>query len=411
MLLRFSLVLVIFLLVDIYFYQAVLTASRGLTEKTRLFISYGYWGFSAFMVLLVLGAIITGPYHVPRFIRTYLFAVVFIVEISKVLGVVFIFFDDLLRALRWMSHSVFSSSGNAFDGSRLSFINRMALLLAALPFSTLVYGMIKGAYDYRIRKLKLSIKDLPKAFEGLRIVQISDLHSGSFGSPEPLEKAFGMIKDLSPDVIFFTGDLVNDHSEETTPFLETYKKLQAPMGVFSILGNHDYGDYVSWPSAEAKKRNLEQLIQVHHNSGWTILNNTHHILEKDGEQLAILGVENWGANLRFPKYGKLEEAYRGTESVAVKLLLSHDPSHWDAEVRKKYPDIQATFSGHTHGMQFGIEIPGFKWSPVQYFYKQWAGLYREGEQFLYVNRGLGFIGYPGRVGIMPEITCIELVGA
>jgi len=184
--------------------------------------------------------------------------------------------------------------------------------------------------------------------------------------------------------------------------------LKAPMGVFSIMGNHDYGDYTQWNSPEEKAQNLQMLKDVHAASGWKLLNNTHHMLEKGDEKIAVLGVENWGASLRFPKYGKLDKAYAGTEHIPVKLLLSHDPSHWDAEVRKKYPDIQATFSGHTHGMQFGIEIPGFKWSPVQYLYKQWAGLYKKENQYLYVNRGLGFIGYPGRVGIMPEITLIEL---
>jgi predicted MPP superfamily phosphohydrolase len=213
-----------------------------------------------------------------------------------------------------------------------------------------------------------------------------------------------------PDLILFTGDLVNNKSEEIVPYIDVFKTLNAPLGVYSVLGNHDYGDYVSWPSDEAKKQNLDRLKQHHADMGWRLLMNEHVILERHNQKLALIGIENWGAR-GFTKYGDMKKAVAGLEdsNIPVKILLSHDPSHWDAQVRKDYPDIALTLSGHTHGMQFGIEIPGFKWSPVQYLYKQWAGLYQENGQFLYVNRGFGFLGYQGRLGILPEITLIELV--
>jgi predicted MPP superfamily phosphohydrolase len=271
--------------------------------------------------------------------------------------------------------------------------------------------MIKGAYDYQVKKIKLVLNDLPEEFEGLKIVQISDLHVGSFTETHHLNSAFDLIIKQSPDIIFFTGDLVNDRASETIGYEEIFKKLKAPLGVFSTLGNHDYGDYVrpeDWGSPEKKKENLENLKQVHKNAGWQLLMNENHIINRNDKKLAIIGIENWGANLRFPKYGKMHDAIIGAEEADVKLLLSHDPSHWEAQVLKEYNTIDVMFSGHTHGMQFGIEIPGFKWSPVQYFYKQWAGLYKINQQQLYVNRGLGFIGYPGRVGILPEITVFTL---
>jgi predicted MPP superfamily phosphohydrolase len=257
----------------------------------------------------------------------------------------------------------------------------------------------------------LVLPNLPAAFNGLKIVQLSDIHTGSFVSSEPLEKALRMIQEQNADVIFFTGDLVNNITEEAIPYTEIFKQVKAPLGVYSTLGNHDYGDYVQWPSVEAKQKNFEDIKNLHAEFGWKLLMNEHIILKKGDAEIAVLGVENWGAAMRFPKYGDLKKAHAGTENFPVKLLLSHDPSHWDAQVRKQYPDIDLTFSGHTHGMQFGIEIPGFRWSPSKYIYKQWADLYQEGKQFLYVNRGLGFLGYPGRVGILPEITVVELHNA
>jgi len=275
-------------------------------------------------------------------------------------------------------------------------------------FSTLVYGF-GNKYRYHVNRLRMSFKNLPAGFKGMRIVHISDIHSGSFTDKEAVANGVKKILKEKPDMILFTGDLVNDRASEMKDYMDVFSQLKAPMGVYSTLGNHDYGDYVQWASIEAKRENLEQLKQVHKNMGWRLLMNEHVVLEKGSDRIALLGIENWGAKGNFAKYGKMEHAYPGSEKYPFKILMSHDPSHWDAEVPTKYVDIDLTLAGHTHGMQFGLELPGFKWSPVQYMYKQWAGLYEAGDQKLYVNRGYGFLGYPGRIGILPEITVIELV--
>jgi predicted MPP superfamily phosphohydrolase len=272
------------------------------------------------------------------------------------------------------------------------------------------YGIARGAHDYQIRRLGLPIKDLPPEFEGLKLLQVSDIHSGSFWSREGVLRGIEKIKQEQADLVFFTGDLVNDMASEMEEWKEVFQQITAPLGVYSILGNHDYGDYVAWPSAEAKAANLERLKQLQKEMGWNLLLNENQIIEKNGQKLAIIGVENWSAKGRFPKYGRLDEAVRGTENISAKLLLSHDPSHWKAEILEKFPDIQATFSGHTHGFQFGIETAKLRWSPVKYMYPEWAGLYSQGDQHLYVNRGFGYLGYPGRLGIRPEITVFTLQG-
>jgi predicted MPP superfamily phosphohydrolase len=271
--------------------------------------------------------------------------------------------------------------------------------------------MVKGAHKYQIRRVSIPIKNLPPSFEGLKIIHISDIHSGSFYNKEAVLKGINMVIDEKPDLVFFTGDLVNNEASEIVDYMDVFSKITAPLGVFSVLGNHDYGDYIPWSSPEAKVKNLKTLMQHHADMGWKLLMDEHTEISRNGESITILGIQNWGAKGRFPKYGDLAKAAQGTENHKVKLLLSHDPSHWDAQVLKDFPDIDAMFSGHTHGMQFGIDIPGLKWSPIQYMYKQWAGLYSEGHQHLHVNRGFGFLGYPGRVGIWPEISVISLEGA
>ena len=252
---------------------------------------------------------------------------------------------------------------------------------------------------------------LPDAFKGLRIVQISDIHTGSFDNHEAVAHGIQRVMDQKADIILFTGDLVNNHAVEVDKkYQEIYSRLNAPMGVYSTLGNHDYGDYVQWPSPEAKKENLQTLKDMHAAMGWRLLMNEHVVLEKGADKIALIGIENWSAKANFPKYGDMQKATAGLQekNIPFKILLSHDPSHWDAQVCVDYKDVNLTLSGHTHGMQFGIDSKIFKWSPVQYMYKQWAGIYEAGEQSLYVNRGFGFLGYPGRLGVLPEITVIEL---
>ena len=268
--------------------------------------------------------------------------------------------------------------------------------------------MARGAYDLRVRKVTLSFPGLPEGFDGAKILQISDIHSGSFAGPKFLEEAVSLSLDQGADFIFFTGDLVNDRSHEAEEYGRIFERIKAPMGVYSTLGNHDYGDYVQWDSLEAKRQNLKTLINLEHEFGWKMLNNSHTYLERNGSRIGLVGVENWSHNMRFKKYGNMKTATENFEKQPFNILLSHDPSHWNAEVTSAYPYMDLTLSGHTHGMQYGIDIPGFRWSPVKYVYKEWMDLYENKTQRLYVNRGLGFIGYPGRVGILPEITVFEL---
>lgn len=281
-------------------------------------------------------------------------------------------------------------------------------IIGAIPLSSMLFGLFKTAYDFKIHRISLKYPNLPGSFNGLRIVQLSDIHTGSFRKDDELHAAVQQVLSLQPDIIFFTGDIVNNRTDEAYPFINALKKLQAPLGVFSTLGNHDYGDYEQWPSLQDKLNNMEAMYQLHKDLGWRLLRNENSLLEVNGEKIAIVGVENWGKSPRFPKHGNVKKANEGLADIPFKILLSHDPSHWDAVVLPEHKDMDLMLSGHTHGFQFGIEIPGIKWSPSQWLYKQWAGLYQNGHQYLYVNRGLGCLGYSGRVGIRPEITFIEL---
>ncbi|WP_018479426.1 metallophosphoesterase [Pontibacter roseus] len=399
-------VLFILFLVDFYVFQAIKTVTQGLSETAQRVIYFLYWAVFAITAgTFALASLTRGT--PPDTFKTYLASTLFIIFASKLVVVLFLFLDDVLRLGKIVLNNA-SSSEPSFDPSRSKFLNQMGLLVAAVPFSAFIYGMVKGAYDYRVKRVTLRFPNLPKAFDGFKMLQISDLHTGSFTSTDPLKEAVRLINQQEADLVFFTGDLVNNVATELTAHVDTLKEIKARNGVFSVLGNHDYGDYVSWESRESKSRNLQTLIETHGKMGWQILLNENRLIEKDGEHIAILGVENWGNRAGFPKYGDLGKAYSGAENSPFKVLLSHDPSHWDGEINKKFPDIDLTLSGHTHGMQFGVNIPGLKWSPVQYVYDQWAGLYNRGKQYLYVNTGLGFIGYPGRVGFLPEITVFEL---
>ncbi len=303
-------------------------------------------------------------------------------------------------------------SGDRASGSgvtRKQFLYRSAVMALSLPVAVKGFSIINQAYDYQVRRLRIVLPNLPKAFHGLKIGQISDIHCGSFNNKVAVGGGIDLLHQEKPDLIFFTGDLVNRQTDEVTNYIDVFSKVKAPLGVFSVLGNHDYGEYRAWPSEQAKSQDFEDMLEAHRELGWTLLRNENHILTDHGASLAILGVENWGIK-RFSKYGKISEAYRGTEEADTRLLLSHDPSHWEAKVLD-YPDVDITFSGHTHGFQFGIEVGDFRWSPSQYLYKQWAGLYQKGNQYIYVNRGYGFVGMPGRIGIPPEITIVELIRA
>ncbi|WP_181308690.1 metallophosphoesterase [Rufibacter sp. XAAS-G3-1] len=404
--LRLVVTLVLVLVIDIYVFQAVRTATTSFAPGARKAVYVLYWAVSLFTLGTLLLALLTRG-SAPNPVRMQVANVLFILFVSKLVVVLFLFLDDLVRLVQWISNTVRGPEQPKFDVSRHKFMSQLALVMGALPFASLIWGMVKGAYDYQVKKVTIRLPNLPPAFDGFKMVQITDMHAGSFHSGEPLEKAVALINKQAADVVVFTGDIVNNVASEVEPYIPTLAKIKAPSGVFSILGNHDYGDYVNWGSREAKIQNLNTLKQHHRAAGWDLLLNEHRVLERNGQQIALLGVENWGHRMNFPKYGILSKAYAGTEQYPVKILLSHDPSHWDGEVTLKYPDIDLMLSGHTHGMQFGVNIPGFKWSPVQYVYKQWAGLYKKGRQLLYVNVGLGFLGYHGRVGFLPEITVFE----
>ncbi|MCX2739561.1 metallophosphoesterase [Pontibacter anaerobius] len=404
--LTFAIVILLLFLVDLYVFQAIKTVAQNVAPSTQKIIYFVHWAIFAITAgTFMLASATRGT--PPDTFKTYLASTLFIIFASKLVVVVFLMMDDALRLGKIVLNS--ANGNESFDPSRHKFLNQMGLLVAAVPFSAFIYGMVKGAYDYRVKRVTLRFTNLPAAFDGYKVLQISDLHTGSFTSTEPLKEAVKIINKQEADLVFFTGDLVNNLATEVQPHIPTLKEIRAKGGVFSVLGNHDYADYVrEWPHPGAKAENLQALIESHGKMGWQLLMNENRVIEKDGEQIAVLGVENWGNRAGFPKYGRLEEAYQGTEKIPFKMLLSHDPSHWDGEINQKYSDIDLTFSGHTHGMQFGVNVPGLKWSPVQYVYEQWAGLYRKGAQHLYVNTGLGFIGYPGRVGFLPEITVFEL---
>lgn len=409
-----AIIIIIMLALDFYVFQAVRTISQNATSKTRFILFSIYWGISILSVLGFLFFVFTDSPFLGKRFRTYLFASITGIVFAKMIAIIFFIADDIRRAIQWIASKIFLSrqEGEIFQATpiaRSAFLSWMGMAAGTVLFGSLLQGF-SNKYNYHVRKVKLHFPNLPKNFRGLKIVQISDIHSGSFTNKKEVEHGVSLVMEQQADLILFTGDLVNDRADEMDEYKEVFNKIQAPLGVFSTLGNHDYGDYVSWPiKGMTKAENLELVKKAHADMGWRLLMNEHIAIEKNGESFALIGIENWSAKARFPKHGRLDLAYPGAEKYPFKILMSHDPSHWDAEVRPQYSDIDLTLSGHTHGMQFGVEIPGFKWSPIQYVYKQWAGLYESENQKLYVNRGFGFIGYPGRVGIMPEITVFELV--
>ncbi|MEI6086688.1 MAG: metallophosphoesterase [Bacteroidota bacterium] len=404
---------VVMLLLDFYVYQALKTVTQNSTDKARLMIHIGYWVVSGVTLLLLMSFPYIQALQTSKIFRNYIFAILLGLFFAKLIASIFFLTDDVRRGSVFMLSKVLPSTGAQFMGDgnaipRSMFLSWLGLGIGGSLFGTLLYGF-SNKYNYQVKRVKLAYQNLPAAFKGLKLVHISDIHSGSFQNKAAVNHGVDMILKENADLILFTGDLVNDRATEMQEYMDVFGRLKAPMGVFSTLGNHDYGDYVAWPTQEEKKQNLADLKKVHEDLGWKLLMNEHVIFNRADEQIALLGIENWGAKGRFPKYGKMAEAYPGTENIPFKILMSHDPSHWDAEVKTKYADIDLMLAGHTHGMQFGLENPYFKWSPVQWMYHQWAGLYEDGKQKLYVNRGYGFIGYPGRVGIMPEITVIEFV--
>jgi len=405
----------IILLGDIYLWSSIKKAVFNYKRWLSLSLSFLYWLPFILLLVFAVSAIFVPVIDWNDQLRTYLLGFVFVFYTAKLLPIIFLLLSDFVRVITKIFILLNKQKREEFkeknEGiTRSKFLQYVGFISGGLILGTMFTGMFKWVYQFNVIYQKIKLPNLPASFKGFKIVQISDMHLGSWASEKPLEQAVEKINEMNPDLVLFTGDLVNYATKEAFRFEDTLKKLKAKFGVFAILGNHDYGDYVSWPTAEAKKENMNELYNLFNRLNWKLLNNANQVFEIDKGKLALLGVENWGANPRFPKYGNIDEAISGTEDADVRILMTHDPTHWDKViVPEKFP-VDLSLSGHTHGFQFGIEIPGIKWSPAQWMYKHWAGLYTDEQtgRYLYVNRGLGVIGYPGRIGILPEITQFQL---
>lgn len=400
---RWILLLVFVVIVEVYTFQAIKTVTR----LRWLLIAYQIISF------IILAYIV---YSFTQFDRSvgqtqqtlFTMGLLLITYLPKLVIAFFMLGEDVFRIIAGIIRRASAGSSESFLADRRRFVSQVALGVAAIPFLSLLYGVTKGKYNFKVRKQTLYYPDLPEGFDGFTITQISDVHSGSFDNHEEIEHAISLVNEQKSDIIFFTGDIVNTHATEMHPWIETFRRIEnPPMGKFSVLGNHDYGEYVSWPSQKEKQENFQAIKDLYRQIGFTLMLNENRTLKRNGSEIALVGVENWGVN--FKQAGDLAKAGEGVANETFKILMSHDPSHWEHEVKHSNKNYHLTLSGHTHGLQFGMEIPGFfKWSPVKYVYKQWAGLYEHMGRYIYVNRGFGFHAYPGRVGIWPEITVLEL---
>lgn len=396
---NFFILIGIFFLLEFYVYQAL---------KTLVSNPYGrvfYLGVTLVIYIIICYNLLQINRNTDAnrlYIVTTLF---FVAVVPKILAAVFLLIDDILRVSLW-GFEYFTSNSTHLP-ERRKFLSWMGLGLAGVVSALVLDGVVFGKYRHRVRKVKLKIKNLPASFKGYKVIQISDVHSGSFSNPEKLRDAINLINEQNADLVLFTGDMVNNLATEFVPMVPLFQSIKAKDGKYSVLGNHDYGDYVEWASPQEKAENLEYLIQLQQQAGFNMLRNSNVKIEKNGESLYLLGVENWGLK-PFPQLGDLEKALEGVPQQAVKILMSHDPTHFDEKVKQHPADIALTLSGHTHGMQFGLDLKNHRWSPVQYRYPKWADLYESNGKYLYVNRGFGVIGFSGRVGMLPEITLIEL---
>ena len=413
MLYRVLITISIWLLVDFYAFHGLKTLTSKWNINSSTLIHWTYWGIDLFILAVIFYYSFTGKFaNGPGRQVGWVLAALMISLVPKLVIISFLFVEDIGR----IGFGIYAFLNNWLNDhktinylpERRKFVSQIAFGLAAIPFAGMIYGAVKGKYDFTVHKVKLRFRDLPEAFDGFTITQLSDIHSGSFDDPIAVRRGIELANSQESDLLVFTGDLVNNKADEMDDWMDHFSSLKAPFGKYSILGNHDYGDYLPWPSEAAKEANLDRLKQIQKELGFRLLLNEHVRIEKDGQSIALVGVENWGKK-GFVKHGDLPKASEGISQGDFTILLSHDPSHWEAVTLQHEHHVHITLSGHTHGMQFGIEIPGFKWSPSKYIYPQWAGLYKKDDKFLYVNRGFGFLGFPGRVGILPEITVIELV--
>jgi predicted MPP superfamily phosphohydrolase len=392
---------VVIVLVEIYTFQAFKTISKNkLVRFSFLAVSLGVYLYS----FIVIFSYDRSNGQTPEFQMAM--GVLLTFSIPKLVVILVLFGEDMYRGVFKLISAISSGETKPLAGRR-NFISQIALGLAAIPFVSFIYGIVQGKYNYKVLKYQLTFKDLPAAFDGFTITQISDIHSGSFTNKEKIKYGVDLINQQKSDIMLFTGDIVNNKADEMDNWMDVFDKLEAKEGKYSILGNHDYGDYMDWDNPQDKIDNFQKVKDIHQKIGFDLLLDEHRYLEKNGQKIALLGVENWGKG--FNQAGDLQRAAAGVHQEDFKILMSHDPSHWEEKVKKDPFNYQLTLSGHTHGLQMGIEIPGwFKWSPSKYVYKQWAGLYEEAGRFINVNRGFGYHAFPGRVGIWPEITVIAL---
>jgi len=398
---NFLFIAAIFLFLEVYIFQAI----RTLTDNFWIRLGYVILSLAIYSVL---------AYEITHFqrsdrstVRAQISISLFLVFIlPKVFIVLFLLVDDIFRTGGYLVGLTTKPAENFFP-ERRKFLSLIGLGLGGVLSALFIDGITFGKYRHTVRRVKVKFANLPKSFKGYKIIQISDVHSGSFSDPGKLQHAIDLINEQSPDLVLFTGDMVNNVADEFKPFIPLFSKIKAKDGKFAVLGNHDYGDYVKWNSKDEQKKNLDTLIDYQRQAGFDMLRNENRIIEKDGEKIYILGVENWGLK-PFPQYGDIDKALENVPQDATKILMSHDPTHFDYVVKKHPKDIHLTLSGHTHGMQFGLDLKNIKWSPVQYRYPKWADLYESEGKMLYVNRGFGVLGYPGRVGVLPEITLFEL---
>jgi len=409
--LNIILIITALLLIDLYVWHGIRGAFKNWQFLRKKVFAIFYWGTCIFII----GGLLIGVYlHVNLGLRAAGLLIFSLIFIGKLTFLPFLLIDDIRRILVWRKARFTNLSAkntaltppNAIP--RSEFLMKAGLLAGAVPLAAIKINMPKGLYDYHVRYQTLYLPNLPKAFDGIKLGQISDIHSGSFYDKKAVLGGVEMLLKEKPDFVFFTGDLVNSEASEMRYYQDIFAKVKAPLGVYSCLGNHDYGDYADWLNPADKQKDHKDLILTHKNMGWNLLLNENRRLKVNGEEIGILGVENWGEFSRFPKYGRMDLATKNTDDLPVKLLLSHDPSHWRAQVLPEYPQIDAMFSGHTHGMQFGVRYRDFQWSPIKFVYPEWAGHYQHDKQQLYVNVGYGFVGLYGRVGILPEITIFTL---
>ncbi|TPG39239.1 metallophosphoesterase [Flavobacterium pectinovorum] len=404
MIIRFVLLCALFLFIEFYSYQAF----RTVIKLRWVLVSYQI--ISLLLLIFIIYSFTQFDRSIGQTKQTmFTMGLMLLVYVPKIVLTLIMFGEDIFRiGASLLNYFMYNATRKEMMPDRRKFVSQIALGLAAVPFLSLIYGIFEGKYNFKVIKQTVFFPDLPDAFDGFRITQISDVHSGSFDNPEKINYAIDLINEQEADMILFTGDIVNTHAKEMHPWLETFKRIKDyKYGKFSVLGNHDYGEYVTWPSEKEKDENFKEIKSLYGQIGFDLLLNEHTYIQKGDDKIALIGVENWGQN--FKKAGDLNKASQNVHQDDFKVLMSHDPSHWEYEIKNHPKNFHLTLSGHTHGMQFGIEIPGyFKWSLAQYIYKQWAGLYENAGRYVYVNRGFGFHAYPGRVGIMPEITVIEL---